>query len=140
MTTAKDKTKLWPPIHRLTYNSGNTRWQVACMIQGERIREVYDTKEQAEARAAQIRLKVANEGATAFNLPPDIRTEAARAVETLAPYSATITEAVAYYVEHILTYHNAPPIAAIVERMSGRARPPGAPLFSDQVVGELRDP
>ena len=136
MTTAKTKTKLWPPIHRLTYNSGETRWQVACMIQGERIREVYDTKEEAETRAAQIRLKVENEGATAFNLPPDIRTEAARAVETLAPYSATITEADAYYVEHVLTYHNAPPIAEIVERMIANTASAGR---RERTIKDLRE-
>ncbi len=49
--------------------SGKTAFQVACMIQGERIREAYPTKAEAETRAAQIRQMVDNEGAAAFSLP-----------------------------------------------------------------------
>ncbi len=37
MTTAKTKTKLWPPIHKLHYGSGKTSWQVACQVNGKRI-------------------------------------------------------------------------------------------------------
>ena len=67
MTIAKIKTKLWPPIHKLTYSSGKTAWQVACMVKGQRIREAFPTKKQAETRASQIRLMVENEGTAAFS-------------------------------------------------------------------------
>jgi hypothetical protein len=60
---SKKKKELWPPIHRLTYTSGKTAWQVACMV--KRIREAFPTKEEAETRAAQIRQMVDNEGAAA---------------------------------------------------------------------------
>ncbi len=56
----KSKTELWPPIHKLTYNSGTVGWQVACMVNGQRIRELFSTKEEAERRAAQVRLMVGN--------------------------------------------------------------------------------
>jgi hypothetical protein len=76
MTTAKTKTKLWPPIHKLTYTSGQTGWQVACMLKGERIRETFPTRPEAESRAAQIRQQRDNEGAAAFTLPSAARVEA----------------------------------------------------------------
>jgi hypothetical protein len=50
MPAAKSKTKRWPPIHELTYTSGKRVWQVACMVNGKRIREVHNTKGKAEDR------------------------------------------------------------------------------------------
>ena len=117
MTTAKSKTKLWPPIHKLTYSSGKTSWQVACMVNGERIRETFPTKAQAEARAAQIRLTVENEGATALALPASVRVQAAEAIEKLTPHKATIREAVDHYCEHVLKYRAVPTIAEIAEKL-----------------------
>jgi hypothetical protein len=37
-TTSQSNTELWPPIHKHTYTSGETAWQVGCMVQGRRIR------------------------------------------------------------------------------------------------------
>jgi len=115
MTTTKTKIKLWPPIHELQYDSGKTGWQVACMVNGQRIRETYPTKGEAETRAAQIRQQVENEGRAAFTLNADIRTEAVRAVEKLAPHKATITEAVDHYCEHVLKHRHAPTVTQIVK-------------------------
>lgn len=117
MTTAKTKIKLWPPIHELTYTSGKRAWQVACMVNGRRIREAYPTKAEAETRAAEIRIQVENEGRAAFTMPAAVRVEAQKAVEKLAPHDATITEAVDFYVEHVLKYRTAPPVAEIVTRL-----------------------
>ena len=117
MTTTKAKTKLWPPIHELTYTSGEHRWQVACQVNGERIREAFKTKGEAETRAAEIRLKVDNDGQAAFNIPTALRVEAVRAAAELAPHKATITEAVDFYVEHVLKYRAAPTVSKIVQRM-----------------------
>ena len=114
MTTAKSKTKLWPPIHCLTYSSGRHGWQVACMLNGQRIRETFGTRDQAESRAAQIRQMVDNEGAAAFSLPVDIRSAAAKCVDKLKPYGATLDEAVNHYVEHVLKYRAAPTVNAVI--------------------------
>lgn len=114
---ARRKTKLWPPIHKLHYDSGRVGWQVACQVNGERIREAFPTKRKAETRASQIRERVENEGRAAFSLALDIRTEAVRAVEKLSPHDATITEAVDYYVEHVLNYRSAPTVVEIVEKL-----------------------
>ena len=114
MTTAKTKTKLWPPIHRLTYSSGRHGWQVACMLNGQRIREAFGTRDEAETRAAQIRQMVDNEGTAAFSLPVDIRVEAAKCAEKLKPYGATLDEAVSHYVEHVLKYRTAPTVNTVI--------------------------
>ena len=117
MTTAKTKTKLWPPIHELHYASGKVGWQVACQVNGERIRETFPTKGEAESRAAQIRVQVENEGQAAFSLPASIRTEAVRAVEKLTPHNATISEAVDHYLQHVLKYRTAPVVTEIIEKL-----------------------
>ena len=117
MTSAKSKTKLWPPIHKLTYTSGKTGWQVACMVRANASAEAFPTKEEAETRAAQIRAMVDNEGAAAFTLPVDVRTIAAKCVEKLNPHGATLDEAVDHYVDHVLKFRNVPTVSEIVEKL-----------------------
>ena len=116
MTTAKVKTKQWPPIHVRHYDSGKTAWQVACQVNGERIRETFSTKREAETRASQIRQRIENEGRAAFGLPDHLRVEAVKAAEKLMLYGGeTITKAVDFYIEHSLRFRNAPPVAEIVK-------------------------
>jgi len=122
MTTAKTKTKLWPPIHELHYDSGKKGWQVACQVDGKRIRETFPTKGEAETRAAQIRQQVENEGHAAFSLDADTRVEAVRAVEKLTPHNATITEAVDHYCEHVLKYRTSPTVTEIVKKLLADAK------------------
>lgn len=117
MTTNKTRTKQWPPIHALTYTSGQTAWQVACMVNGQRIREAFATKIEAETRAAQIRQMVKSEGADSVALPLELRAEAAKCAETLKPYGATVTEAVNYYVERVLKFRESPTVAEAVNRL-----------------------
>lgn len=135
MTTAKSKTKLWPPIHELTYSSGEHRWQVACQVKGKRIREAFKTKGEAETRAQEIRNQVENEGRQAFNLPTALRVEAQQAVEKLAPHNVAITEAVDFYVEHVLKYRTAPTVTEIVKRLVTEAE---GNKRRDRTVKDLR--
>ena len=113
-TKHANKMKQWPPIHRLTYTSGSTAWQVACMVNGKRIRETFETREKAETRATEIRTQVANEGRSTFSLDVQTRAEAARVIEKLKPHNATITEAVDYYLEHYLKFRSAPTVKTVV--------------------------
>jgi len=107
--------KLWPPIHALTYTNRETRWQVRYQLNGKRTSELFKTKAEAETAAAQVRLKVANEGAAGFSLPRSVQVEAVKAVETLKPYDGeTITKAVEFYVAHSLRFRNAPPVADVI--------------------------
>src|ERR1043166_1175932 len=135
MTTTKTKIKLWPPIHALTYTNGTTAWQVACMVNGQRIREASPTKAEAETRAAEIRIQVENEGRAAFTMPTAVRVEAQKAVEKLAPHNATITEAVDHYCEHVLKYRHAPTVAEIVKRLVTEAE---GNKRRDRTVKDLR--
>ncbi len=106
----------WPPILRLKYASGKTAFQVACMIQGKRIREALPTKEEAETRAAQIRAMVENEGAAALAVPMEHRVEASKCIEKLKPFDASLTEAVDHYVAHVLAFRDKPTVnTAIAE-------------------------
>jgi integrase len=95
------------------------------MLDGERIRETFPTRKEAETRAAQIRQQRDNEGAAAFTLPAAARVEAVKCGEMLKPYNATITEAVTYYAEHVLAYRNAPPVFEIVKHMVAEAESAG---------------
>ena len=135
MTTTKTKIKLWPPIHELTYTSGKRAWQVACMVNGQRIRDTYPTKAEAEDRAAAVRTQVDNEGRAAFTIPASVRVEAQKANEKLKPHKATITEAVNYYVDHVLKYRTAPTVTEIVKRLVAEAE---GNKRRDRTVKDLR--
>jgi len=135
MTSTKTKIKLWPPIHALTYTSGKTAWQVACMVNGQRIRDTYPTKAEAEDRATEIRTQVENEGRAAFTMPTAVRVEAIRAAKQLAPHKATITEAVDHYVEHVLKYRTAPTVTKIVKLLVTEAE---GNKRRDRTVKDLR--
>ena len=116
MKTNKTKNKMWPPIHELTYTSGKRVWQVACMVDGQRIREVFESKEAAELHAAKIRRKVTHEGAAAFSLSPSIQIDAQAAVDQLKEYPGeTIAKAVEFYISHNLRFRQAPPIREIIK-------------------------
>jgi len=116
-TKRANKSNQWPPIHKLTYSSGATAWQVACMVNGKRIRETFATSEKAETRATEIRMQITNEGRSALSLDVQTRAEAARAVTKLIPHNATITEAVDYYLEHYLKFRAAPTVKSVINEL-----------------------
>ena len=63
MTTKRaNELKQWPPIHELKYASGKRGFQVACMLDGERIRATFKTRRETETRAAEIRVRVESRG------------------------------------------------------------------------------
>ena len=116
--TRKSKSKpSWPLILQREYPSGKTAFQIAVMVDGQRIRETFKTRSEAEARAQEIRAMRQREGAAAFTLPMEHRIEAAKSLDKLKPYNATIAEAVDYYVEHVLIYRNAPTVREIIAKL-----------------------
>lgn len=90
---------------------------IAVMTGGQRIRETFKTREEAETRTAQLRIERQNMGAAAFAMPVALRVEAAKCVEKLQPYSASLTEAVDHYVERVLKFREAPTVADAVKRL-----------------------
>jgi len=117
-STRKSKSKpSWPPILAREYPSGKTAFQIAVMVDGQRIRETFKTRAEAETRAQEIRAMRQREGAAAFTLPMEHRVEAAKSLDKLRQYNATIAEAVDYYVKHVLIYRNAPTVREIVTKL-----------------------
>ena len=112
------KRTLWPRIYTRQHRSGQTGYLVDLGdVKGKRIRRSFLTKATAEAFAEQARVARQNEGVGAFSLSQEARVFAAKCLEKLAPYNATLVEAVDYYVEHVLKYRNAPPVAEIVKQL-----------------------
>ena len=105
------------------------------MVNGIRTRETFKTRDEADTRAEQMRVARQNEGTAAFSLATDVRVEAAKGTEMLRPYSATITEACQYYVDHVLRYRTAPSIDEIVEKMIADA---GKANRRPDTIAELR--
>ncbi|MGD1020671.1 MAG: hypothetical protein ABSA12_15265 [Verrucomicrobiia bacterium] len=54
-------------------------------------------------------------GVPAASMPSTVREEAARLVEILKPYGASLTEAVEHYVETVLKFRNTPTVPEIVK-------------------------
>ena len=119
--TAKSKLTSWPPILERKNASGQAVWKIALMIQGKRIRETFKTAEAAAERAEIIRSQYREQGKAAFTMPTDLRLEATRCTEKLAPHNVTLTECVDYYLKHVITYRTAPTVAEIVEKMVAEA-------------------
>jgi integrase len=95
------------------------------MIDGKRIRERFKTLEAAQERAEQIRNSYREEGKAAFAIPANLRLEAHKCTELLAPHGATLTEATQHYLKTVLAYRTAPTVAEIVKRMLADTRNAG---------------
>ncbi len=119
--TAKSKQTSWPPIIERKNASGQAVWKIALMIQGKRIRETFKTAEAAAERAEIIRSQYREQGKAAFTMPTDLRLEATRSAEKLAPYSVTLSQCVDYYLKHVIAFRTAPTVAEIVEKMIAEA-------------------
>jgi len=111
------KAKQWPPIYPAKHRSGQISYQVDVgMVEGKRKRVNFATKQEAQTYAEDCRIARANEGMAAFALPMDVRLDAAKANQILAPHKVTILEAAKHYQKHVLAYKTAPLVNVIVER------------------------
>lgn len=93
------------------------------------------------------------EGAAAFTLPMEKRVATSKCDKLLQPYGASLTEAVQYYVKHVLVYRQAPTAREIVNKLiedkeRGNRRPSTilelkhrlgrfAEQFGDRRLGEI---
>jgi integrase len=111
------RAKQWPPIYKVKHRSGQVGFQVDLgTVEGKRKRVAFPSRPEAQTYAEQCRVAKANEGMAAFTLPTDIRLDAAKAHQFLAPHGVTILEAAKYYQKHVLAYKTAPPVREIVQR------------------------
>jgi hypothetical protein len=109
----------WPRIYRRRYPSGLTAYVVDLgkPSGAGRARRTFPPRGEAETFAEQKRVERANEGTRTFAVTWEIRREAATCVAKLAPYQAKLTEAVDYYVQHVLHYRTSPKASDVIERM-----------------------
>jgi integrase len=111
------RAKQRPHIYTQTNRSGQPSYVVDLgIVEGKRKRPSFPTKQEAQTYAEQARVARANEGTAAFSLPMDIRLDAAKANQVLAPHSVTILEAAKYYQKHVLAYKTAPTVKEIVHK------------------------
>jgi integrase len=131
------KRQAWPPIYKRTHRSGQVGYLVDLgLVNGERVRKTFPSKQEAETFAAQARMARENEGVAAFSLATETRAEAVKCLELLEPYGAGLTEAVQYYVNHVLRFREAPTVAEIIQRMVADAKSLGRRA---ETVRELRN-
>lgn len=131
------KRQAWPPVYKRTHRSGQVGYLVDLgQINGRRARKTFPTKQEADAFALKARIERQNEGTAAFALSQETKVSTAKCLAKLAPYGATLDEAVDYYVEHVLRYRNAPTVAEIVAKMETDASAAGR---RENTVKEIRN-
>jgi len=114
----KLESKKWPAIYPRIYPSGQTKWVVdAGIVNGVRLRQVFDASPEAKTYAERLRTERHNEGQAALALDAAVRQEAATCLLKLEPYGASLTEATTYYVEHVLRYRAAPVVHELVTQL-----------------------
>lgn len=124
------RAKNWPNLRKRVHPTGRVAWQVDCGERdGKRDRRDFPTKGEAEAYAQQRRIEQENEGIQAPILALEIKLEAARCVEKLSSYGASLTEAVDHYIGYVLVHRTAPTISKMIEDL----------LTQKQNVAKLRE-
>jgi len=109
------RARQWPAIYTQKNRSGQPTYYVDLRAVG-RGRVGFSTRQQAQTYAELARVQRANQGVAAFTLPTDIRLDAVRANEILAPHNVSILEAAKYYYKHVLAFKNVPTVQEIVDR------------------------
>ena len=125
-TSRNSKSKSsWPPILIRHYSTGKTAFQVACMMNGKRIRETFKTLTEAKDRAEEIRIARENEGTAALSLAPDQRAEAAKCIALLEPHGVGLRDVTEHYLKHVVVYRTAPSVEEIVDKIISEAQANG---------------
>ena len=86
-------------------------------VNGKRERRNYKTKDEALTAAENGYLERQNDGLAVFGLSQDVKMDAARAHEILAPFKISLFDAASYYKKHVLAYRSAPSVKDIIDRM-----------------------
>ena len=112
------KTSRWPKVYKRIHRSGETGYVVDLgIIAGKRQRRSFTSKVEAETFADMARVKKQNEGVAAFVMSEQVRVDATKAATLLAPSGVSLVAAAQYYLDHVITYQNAPPLQEIVTRL-----------------------
>ena len=82
-------------------HSPTSKWVVSYYRNKERCREFYRTKKEASTRQQQVVIELQNLGNKAFEISVELRLEAVECAERLAPFKASLSEAVSFYLAHL---------------------------------------
>lgn len=101
----------WPLLRWRKNKTGRTAMVDCGMMPVEgrlrRVRFFYKTMEEAQTKAALMRVARQNEGDEAFALQARTRVDAQRALKLLEPHGLTLTQAAQFYVDNIDVIQNA---------------------------------
>jgi integrase len=97
---------------------GVLMWEVTVPQRGGgRSRRYFSAKKEAQGFVAVAATEAENFGLAALSIPEGLRVEAAAAQRRLKPYGKTITDAVAFYVDHLEQVATSRPVEAVIEEL-----------------------
>jgi integrase len=95
-----------------------TSWMVDCgMMEAKRVRFFYKTRDEAETKAALMRVKRTNEGESFFGFSASDRTDARSALDLLAPHKFTLRQAAEFLLSNIEIVKNAKEVREVVAEL-----------------------
>jgi integrase len=109
------------------------------MMSGRRVRFFYKTMEEAEGKAAQMRVARQNEGDGPFGLSAHFRSDAIKAHELLSPHKVTLLQAAEFYLAHVDTIRAAKPLTECIQELLQQKQADGrAKAYLDDLTARLR--
>jgi integrase/recombinase XerD len=97
----------WPLLRWRVTKTGKTAMVDCGMVNGKRVRFFYKTMEEAEGKAALMRVARQNEGGDAFGMLARTRIDAQQALKLLEPHGLTLCQAAQFYLDNIDVIQNA---------------------------------
>jgi len=125
----------WPLIRKVKYETGAHAYMLDARIGGTGPRLFYRSRQEAEAKAQQLRIERKNQGADAVQFPERLRTEAIECSEKLAPFKKTLRDAVNFYLPHLLAENRTCTINELVDQLIQARKTDGA---SERYLSDLR--
>src|SRR5271166_660747 len=111
------KVRSWPLIRYRPANPYRP-WMVDCgIMDGRRVRFGFATKEEAEGKAALMRIQRKNDGDTSFSMLKYDRVDAEAAIDLLKPHKVTLLQAAEFYVANVSVIRDQKPVNAVVDEL-----------------------
>ena len=109
----------WPIIRPRENKRGKIMsWMVDCgMMDGRRVRFFYKTKDEAETKAALMRVKRKNEGETSFGMSAYTLHDTKAALALLAPHNVTLKTAAEFYIANLDVIRTSKLVPEVVEEL-----------------------
>lgn len=136
-----NRASAWPRIYERKYPSGRVVYVVDCGMQhGKRVREVFNTKGEAESFAQQLRLGRHKHGAAIFLLPFDAQSDAVKLYEILKPHRIGFHDVIEHYSKDVIPYLHVPNVAEITEKLAAAIESKGCrPCWRKKLKNFLRE-